>query len=51
MLPQLVTLAEVAAEVVLVLHHLLGDAEAHGGGGGRRQHPGQTVLSAGVVVT
>lgn len=51
LLPELVTLAEVAAEVVLVLHHVLGDAEADGGGRGRGQHSRQTILSAGVVVT
>ena len=50
LLPELVALAEVAAEVVLVLHHVAGDGQADGRGSGRGQHTRQPVLPAGVVV-
>ena len=50
LLPELVALAEVAAEVVLVLHHVAGDGQADGRGRGRGQHTRQPVLPAGVVV-
>ena len=51
LLPELVALTEVAAKFVLVLHHVPGDAEAHGARGGRGEHaPGQPVLATGVVV-
>lgn len=51
LLPELVTLTEVAAKFVLVLHHVPGDAEAHRPSSGRGQHtPGKPVLAAGVVV-
>ena len=51
LLPELVALAEVAAEVVLVLHHSLGDAQTDGGSSGRGGHASDTILSTGVVVT
>ena len=50
LLPELVTLTEVAAKFVLVLHHVPGDGQADGRGSGRGQHTRQPVLPAGVVV-
>ena len=44
-------LAEVGAEVVLVLHHVPGDAQADGRGGGGSEDTGHPGLSAGVVIT
>ena len=51
LLPELVALTEVGAEVVLVLHHIPGDAQADGRGGGRSEDARHPVLSAGVVIT
>ena len=44
-------LTEVGAEVVLILHHIPGDAQADGRGGGRSEDARHPVLSAGVVIT
>ena len=51
LLPELVALTEVGAEVVLVLHHVPGDAQADGRSGGRSEDARHPVLSAGVVIT
>jgi len=51
LLPQLVALTEVGAEVVLVLHHVPGDAQADGGRRRGSQDTRQSVLPAGVVIT
>ena len=51
LLPELVALTEVGAEVVLVLHHVPGDAQADGGRRRRSQDTRQSVLPAGVVIT
>ena len=45
LLPQLVALAEVAAEVVLVLHHVLGDGETDRRVGRWRRYPRHTGLA------
>ena len=45
------TLAEVAAEAVLVLDHSPGDAEADGRTCGRSQHAWKSVLTTRVIVT
>ena len=50
LLPELMTLAEVAAEAVLVLNHVPGDAEADGRGSGWSDHPRLSVLTTRVVV-